>query len=89
MWSNGYCVVCAGSYEAHVTDAVEEHESVREVKSAVQQPSFCTLEDCFQVYTRDERVTTLSFCRLSSTTCFVSIVFSQLLAFASGDYLWI
>ena len=50
-------MIAVGSYEAHVTDTVEEHESVREVKSAVQQPSFCTLEDCFQVYTRDERVT--------------------------------
>ena len=52
--------MCVYSYEAHVTDQIEQHESVCEAKSVVQQPSYCTLEDCFQLYTRDERVDTLS-----------------------------
>ena len=50
------CVCVYGSYEAHVGDSVEQHESVQEVKSAIHQPPFCTLDDCFQLYTRDERV---------------------------------
>jgi len=45
------------SYEANVTDDhVEQHDSIQEVKSAIQQPPYCTLDDCFQLYTRDERV---------------------------------
>jgi len=45
------------SYEAHhVADPVEQHESVQEANAVVQQPTFCTLEDCFQLYTREERV---------------------------------
>jgi len=49
---------CVHSYEAHVKDPVEQHESIQEAKSAIQQPSYCTLEDCFQLYTREERVCT-------------------------------
>jgi len=50
-----------GSYEAHVSDSTEQHDSIHEAKSSIQQPSYCTLEDCFQLYTRDERVNTLCF----------------------------
>ena len=53
-------LVCVCSYEAHVSDQVEQHDSIQEVKSAIQQPPYCTLEDCFQLYTRDERVSTLA-----------------------------
>jgi len=37
-------------------DVVEEHESVRQVRLAQQQPSIGTLDDCFQVYTQKEQV---------------------------------
>lgn len=54
MESRGACVGC--SCEAHVSLSVEQDQSIETAQSAFQQPSYCTLEDCFQLYTREERV---------------------------------
>jgi hypothetical protein len=37
-------------------DVVEEHTSVRQVQLAHEQPILGTLDECFQLYTQDERV---------------------------------
>ena len=37
-------------------ELTEEHESVRQVKLAHQQPLLGTLDECFQLYTQEERV---------------------------------
>jgi len=39
-----------------ITDYVIEHESVQQVKIAPQQSQLSTLDECFQIYTKDERV---------------------------------
>jgi len=39
-----------------VDDTIEEHASVRQVKLAHQQPVLGTLDECFQLYTQEERV---------------------------------
>jgi len=37
-------------------DVIEEHASVRQVQLAHEQPILGTLDECFQLYTQDERV---------------------------------
>ena len=49
-------LTCNFSILLSIEEVVEEHTSVRQVQLAHEQPLLGTLDECFQLYTQDERV---------------------------------
>lgn len=49
-------MVCVGSVICDDGERIAEHSSVASVRAVAQQPIKVSLEECFQLYTQEEKV---------------------------------
>ena len=52
-------MIACYSVLGHVQDVVEEHSSVKQVKQSQMQPVISSLDECFNLYTKEEQVSNI------------------------------